>query len=63
MPHYKCPDCGASLDPGERCDCAAARPPVSVSNPQKTAVAHWPPKAAPRKDGKAYAQYAKRRYG
>ena len=22
MPYYKtCPDCGAHLDPGERCDC------------------------------------------
>ena len=21
MSEYKCPDCGANLDPGEKCDC------------------------------------------
>ena len=27
MPYYDtCPDCGAHLDPGERCDCQDAKP-------------------------------------
>lgn len=25
---YECPDCGASLDPGEKCDCQSEQPEI-----------------------------------
>ncbi len=31
---YKCPHCGANLDPGERCDCNKNAP-VKVASPQE----------------------------
>ena len=31
-PYYKtCPECGAHLAPGERCDCIAGAPPVNTT--------------------------------
>ncbi len=35
MPLYKkCPDCGANLDPGEKCDCANANDSFYVETDQ-----------------------------
>lgn len=35
MPYYeKCPDCGANLDPGERCDCKSAKSVIKNTKPE-----------------------------
>jgi len=31
MPYfYPCPDCGANLDPGEKCDCKVINPTLAI---------------------------------
>lgn len=34
MPYYKpCPNCGANLDPGEKCDCQNKKMPAGAATP------------------------------
>lgn len=40
MSYYRmCPNCGANLDPGERCDCAPPAKSQAFANLQKKAAA------------------------
>lgn len=57
MPYYKiCPDCGATLDRGEPCDCTKKERPEYTEAHNKNIT----PKEYHKTDGKARAEYAAR---